>query len=152
MSTKTVSLPWLFHGPHSRHVLIYPDCFTVSTVSQTQPVHVYWSRQQRVFGRLFLSADVQELIYMTSILDPWWPWSWIFKVIFSKSLCSVTSDFAVWRVDSPYIWHKWSLLRGCHEILEALGLQTSNMASTLVRNQMSTCPRWIKFICAIIIC
>ena len=105
MSTKTVSLPWLFHGPHSRHVLIYPDCFTVSTVSQTQPVHVYWSRQQRVFGRLklllFLSADVQELIYMTSILDPWWPWSWIFKVIFSKSL---SHDFSIKTAKTLHIW------------------------------------------------
>ena len=41
--------------------------------------------------------------------------------------------------------------RGCREIWEALILRTSNMASALVRNQMSTCPKWIKLICAIII-
>ena len=44
------------------------------------------------------------------------------------------------------------LSRGCHEIWEALVLRTSNMASTLVQSQMSTCPRWIKLICTIIIC
>ena len=42
--------------------------------------------------------------------------------------------------------------RGCREIWEVLVLRTSNMASTLVRNQMCTSPRWIKLICAIIIC
>ena len=43
-------------------------------------------------------------------------------------------------------------IRGCCEIWEALVLRTSDMASTLVRNRMSTCPKWIKLICAIIIC
>ena len=42
--------------------------------------------------------------------------------------------------------------RGCHEIWEALVLQTSNMASAFVRNQMCTFLRLIKLICAIIIC
>ena len=42
--------------------------------------------------------------------------------------------------------------RGCREIWEALVLRTSDMASALVRNQMCTCPRLIKLICAIIIC
>ena len=42
--------------------------------------------------------------------------------------------------------------RGCREIWEALLLRTSNMASALVRNQMCTCPRLIKLICATITC
>ena len=42
--------------------------------------------------------------------------------------------------------------RGCREIWEALILRTSNISSALVRNQMCTCPRLIKIICAIIIC
>ena len=28
---------WLFHGPHPLPILIYQDCFTVSTVPQSQP-------------------------------------------------------------------------------------------------------------------
>ena len=58
-----------------------------------------------------------------------------------------TGVFVNWLHLSIYIY-----IRGRHEIWEALVLQTSNMVSTLVLNQMSTCPRWIKLICAINIC
>ena len=36
MSTWTVPQAWLFHGLHPVHILIYLDCFTVPTVSQSQ--------------------------------------------------------------------------------------------------------------------
>ena len=48
--------------------------------------------------------------------------------------------------------YQFHISRGCCEIWEALVLRTSNMASALVRNQMCTCLRLIKLICAIIIC
>ena len=35
---------WLFHGLYPLHVVIYLDCFTVLTVSQSQ--HVHWSSFQ----------------------------------------------------------------------------------------------------------